>query len=92
MNGAPTTSEKILQCAQALLVAGGYNGFSYADIGKSSVSAMPASIITSPARRYWCRRWCGNTARQRRMAAAMERNITDPLAQLRAYAGTGKAA
>lgn len=32
MNKSSTTAEAILACAQNLIVAGGYNGFSYADI------------------------------------------------------------
>lgn len=88
MNIAPTTSEKILQCAQALLVAGGYNGFSYADIGKvigirnASIHhhfASKAVLVQTLVRQY-------REAAQDGVAA-MERNITDPLAQLRAYAG-----
>lgn len=38
-----TTSEKILDTAQALIVAGGYNGFSYADIS-TAVGIRKASI------------------------------------------------
>ncbi|GGY98904.1 TetR/AcrR family transcriptional regulator [Pseudoduganella plicata] len=37
------TSEKILSCARALIVAGGYNGFSYADIAEV-VGIRKASI------------------------------------------------
>ena len=39
----PTTSEKILDIAQSLIVAGGYNGFSYADISEA-VGIRKASI------------------------------------------------
>lgn len=39
----PTTSEKILDTAQSLIVAGGYNGFSYADIS-DAVGIRKASI------------------------------------------------
>ena len=38
-----TTSEKILDTAQSLVVAGGYNGFSYADIS-DAVGIRKASI------------------------------------------------
>ncbi len=38
-----TTSEKILDVAQSLIVAGGYNGFSYADISEA-VGIRKASI------------------------------------------------
>jgi len=39
----PTTSDRILETAQALIVAGGYNGFSYADIS-DAVGIRKASI------------------------------------------------
>ena len=39
----PTTSARILETAQALIVAGGYNGFSYADIAEA-VGIRKASI------------------------------------------------
>ncbi|TGQ58100.1 TetR/AcrR family transcriptional regulator, partial [Mesorhizobium sp. M1C.F.Ca.ET.212.01.1.1] len=32
MSNLSTTSDDILACARCLIVAGGYNGFSYADI------------------------------------------------------------
>lgn len=38
-----TTSEKILEKAQALVIAGGYNGFSYADIA-DAIGIRKASI------------------------------------------------
>jgi TetR/AcrR family transcriptional repressor of nem operon len=40
---SPSTSEKILDTAQSLIVAGGYNGFSYADIA-AAVGIRKASI------------------------------------------------
>ena len=43
MNSTASTSDKILDTAQALIVAGGYNGFSYADIS-AAVGIRKASI------------------------------------------------
>ena len=43
MSNLSTTSDDILTCARSLIVAGGYNGFSYADIAKV-VGIRKASI------------------------------------------------
>ncbi|RFB93715.1 TetR family transcriptional regulator [Rhizobium leguminosarum bv. trifolii] len=43
MKSVPSTSEKILDIAQSLIVAGGYNGFSYADIS-DAIGITKASI------------------------------------------------
>jgi len=43
MNSIASTSDKILDTAQALIVAGGYNGFSYADIS-AAIGIRKASI------------------------------------------------
>ncbi|PAY03956.1 TetR family transcriptional regulator [Bradyrhizobium sp. UFLA03-84] len=43
MNAMISTSEKILDVAQSLIVAGGYNGFSYADIS-AAIGIRKASI------------------------------------------------
>lgn len=43
MSENSTTSEKILACARTLIIAGGYNGFSYADIAEV-VGIRKASI------------------------------------------------
>ncbi len=43
MTSTPSTSEKILDIAQSLIVAGGYNGFSYADIA-AAIGIRKASI------------------------------------------------
>lgn len=43
MKKLSNTSEDILTCARALIVAGGYNGFSYADIA-DVVGIRKASI------------------------------------------------
>lgn len=43
MNSMPSTAEKILDVAQSLVIAGGYNGFSYSDIS-AAIGIRKASI------------------------------------------------
>lgn len=82
---SPKATE-IVACARALLAAGGYNGFSYADISaavnisKPSVHhhfASKAELVRVVLVRYRAETVAG--------IAAMEQQITDPVAQLRAY-------
>jgi len=80
------TSTEILNCARALIVTGGYNGFSYADIGKvvgvrnatihhhfASKSALVQALIV------------GYREEVQLGMAALERNVPEPIEQLRAY-------
>lgn len=88
MSNVSTTADDILHCARGLIVAGGYNGFSYADIAKV-VGIRNASIHHHfPTKTDLVRTL---VARYRDEAqagiAALERNIADPAAQLRAYTG-----
>ena len=84
---SPRASE-IVACAQSLLVSGGYNGFSYADISdavrisKASIHhhfPSKAELVQSVVRRY--------REEARNGMAALENTIVDPLAQLQAYTG-----
>jgi TetR/AcrR family transcriptional repressor of nem operon len=88
MAGSKTTSDDILHSARALLIAGGYNGFSYADIAKV-VGIRNASIHHHfPSKAELVR---ALVARYREEAeagiAALEREIADPARQLQAYIG-----
>ncbi|THF77583.1 TetR/AcrR family transcriptional regulator [Cohnella fermenti] len=88
MNNLPTTSDSILSCARALIIAGGYNGFSYADIA-DVVGIRKASIHHHfPSKVDLVRTL---VARYREEAEAGLRNIelqvADPLEQLRIYVG-----
>lgn len=88
MAGLKTTSDDILHSARALLIAGGYNGFSYADIAKV-VGIRNASIHHHfPSKTELVRTL---VARYREEAeaglAGLERQITDPARQLQAYIG-----
>ena len=88
MSNASTTAAEILRCARTLILAGGYDGFSYADISKV-VGIRNASIHHHfPAKSDLVRTL---VARYREEAeagiAALERQVPDPVGQLRAYIG-----
>jgi TetR/AcrR family transcriptional repressor of nem operon len=92
MNKSSSTADDILACARSLIVAGGYNGFSYADIASVVGIRKPsihhhfpskADLVTTLVARY------------REAAEAgivnLEHAIPGPLDQLRAYIGYWKA-
>lgn len=88
MGNLQTKADDILRCARTLIVRGGYNSFSYADIS-SVVGIRNASIHHHfPSKSDLVRRL---VAQYREEAAAgfaeLERNVSDPLEQLRAYVG-----
>ncbi|MFV3131835.1 TetR/AcrR family transcriptional regulator [Niveispirillum sp. KHB5.9] len=88
MGTVSTTYDDILACARSLIVAGGYNGFSYADIAKV-VGIRNASIHHHfPAKADLVRVL---VARYREEAAAglaaLAQHVGDPAGQLRAYLG-----
>ncbi|MCU4180727.1 TetR/AcrR family transcriptional regulator [Bosea sp. BH3] len=88
MTGSTSTSDKILRCARSLLIQGGYNGFSYADIAKV-VGIRNASIHHHfPSKAELVRTL---VARYREEAEAgiaqLERQVSDPAAQLASYVG-----
>lgn len=88
MGNLSTTSDEILQCARALIVAGGYNGFSYADIAavvgirKASIHhhfPAKADLVREVVVRYRAAAAAG--------FAALESTVVDPVERLRAYVG-----
>lgn len=88
MGNIPTTYDDILACARSLIVAGGYNGFSYADIAKV-VGIRNASIHHHfPTKADLVRTL---VARYREEAAAglaeLACHVPDPAGQLQAYLG-----
>jgi TetR/AcrR family transcriptional repressor of nem operon len=88
MGNLSSTSDDILRCARSLIIAGGYNGFSYADISKV-VGIRKASIHHHfPGKSDLVRTL---VARYRQEAEAgiaeLERHVSDPADQLRAYTG-----
>jgi len=83
-----TTSDNILACARSLIVASGYNGFSYADIA-DVIGIRKASIHHHfPSKVDLVRTL---VARYRQEAEAgmanLELQVSDPLEQLRLYTG-----
>ena len=84
---SPRAAE-IAEHAKALLAAGGYNGFSYADIsdrvriGKASIHhhfPSKAELVLTVVQRH--------RAQAREGLAALDRQVEDPLARLNAYTG-----
>jgi TetR/AcrR family transcriptional repressor of nem operon len=88
MSNLSTTADDILHCARTLIIAGGYNGFSYADISKV-VGIRNASIHHHfPTKSDLVRTLVVQYRREAEAGiAALERNIPDPYEQLRAYIG-----
>jgi TetR/AcrR family transcriptional regulator, transcriptional repressor for nem operon len=83
-----STVDAILDCARASIVAGGYNGFSYADIAdvvgirKASIHhhfRTKVELVTTLVRQYRAEAAAG--------LAELERQCADPMDQLRGYAG-----
>lgn len=86
---APTaTSDEIIRCARSLIVAGGYNGFSYADIA-DVVGIRKASIHHHFPTKVDLVRTLLERYREEFDAgiAEMERAFPDPIGRLHAYIG-----
>jgi len=88
MESPSATADEILACTRKLIVTGGYNGFSYADIAER-VGIRKASIHHHfPAKADLVRTL---VARYREEAAAgmakLDRAAPDPVEQLRCYIG-----
>lgn len=88
MSNPSTKADDILRCARSLIIRGGYNSFSYADIS-SVVGIRKASIHHHfPSKADLVRTLVAQYREEAEAAvAALERNIPDPLEQLRAYVG-----
>jgi TetR/AcrR family transcriptional repressor of nem operon len=81
-----STYEDILDCARNCIVAGGYNGFSYADIADVVGIRKPSihhhfpnkvDLVQTLVRRY--------RKEAQDAVVRLERTVSDPLTQLRAY-------
>jgi len=88
MSTVSSTADDILACARTLIIAGGYNGFSYADVAdvvgirKPSIHhhfASKVDLVRTLVSRYRAEAEAG--------LAALERNIPDPRDQLKNYVG-----
>ncbi|MCV7344944.1 TetR/AcrR family transcriptional regulator [Mycolicibacterium rhodesiae] len=88
MSTPTTTSDAILRCAHSSIVAGGYSGFSYADIA-AVVGIRKASIHHHFPTKSDLVRTLVKQYREQAEAglAAMERDASDALEQLRAFTG-----
>ncbi|MDG3441223.1 TetR/AcrR family transcriptional regulator [Nitrospirillum amazonense] len=88
MSTPSSTADEILACARSLVMAGGYNGFSYADIA-AVVGIRKASIHHHfPNKVDLVRTLVARYREEARTGIAdLERHVPDPLGQLRGYAG-----
>lgn len=88
MNNLSTTSDDILACARSLIIAGGYNGFSYADIAEV-VGIRKASIHHHfPSKVDLVRTLVAQYRTEAEAGMArLERQVSDPLEQLKSYTG-----
>lgn len=88
MTNVSSTSDEILACARTLILAGGYNGFSYADIA-SVVGIRKASIHHHFPSKVDLVRTLVSRYREEVEAgiASLERQASGPLELLRSYAG-----
>mgnify|MGYP003949446787 CR=1 FL=1 len=86
MTNVSSTADEILACARTLIIAGGYNGFSYADIA-DIVGIRKPSIHHHFASKVDLVRTLVSRCREEAAAglSAIERNIPDPGAQLKSY-------
>jgi TetR/AcrR family transcriptional repressor of nem operon len=91
MNKSLSTADDILACARSLIVAGGYNGFSYADIAEVVGIRKPSIHHHFPSKAELVKTL---VIRYREAAeegiANLERAVPGPLDQLRAYIGYWK--
>jgi TetR/AcrR family transcriptional repressor of nem operon len=88
MSNLLTTSDEILASARALIMSGGYNGFSYADIAEV-VGIRKASIHHHfPSKVDLVRTLVKQYREDAEMAVAgLEQNVPAPLQLLKTYAG-----
>ncbi|MDN3279383.1 TetR/AcrR family transcriptional regulator [Frankia sp. RB7] len=86
MTNVSSTADDILACARTLIIAGGYNGFSYADVAEV-VGIRKPSIHHHFASKVDLVRTLVSRYREEAEAglAALERNIPDPREQLKSY-------
>jgi TetR/AcrR family transcriptional repressor of nem operon len=91
MNKTSSTAEDILASARSLIVSGGYNGFSYADIADVVGIRKPSIHHHFPSKAELVRTLVVDYRKAAEEAIGnLERVITEPLDQLRAYIGYWK--
>lgn len=88
MSSPSTTADEILASARTLIIGGGYNGFSYADIAERVGIRKPSIHHHFPTKADLVRTL---VSRYREEAVAgiayLEARTSDPLEQLRSYTG-----
>lgn len=84
MSNMTSTSDDILRCARSLIIAGGYNGFSYADISEV-VGIRKASIHHHFPSKVDLIRTLVARYREEAEAGLVQLALQEPADQLRAY-------
>jgi TetR/AcrR family transcriptional regulator, transcriptional repressor for nem operon len=88
MSNLTSTSDEILACTRTLIIAGGYNGFSYADIANVVGIRKPSIHHHFPTKAELVRTLVSRYRHDAKAGIAnLEQHITDPLKQLLAYTG-----
>lgn len=92
MRKPSSTADDILACARALIVAGGYNGFSYADIAENVGIRKPSIHHHFPSKAALVKTLVeGHRKATEETLGKLEQAIPGPLDQLGAYIGHWKA-
>lgn len=92
MNKSTSTADDILACARSLIIAGGYNGFSYADIADVVGIRKPSIHHHFPGKADLVKKLVETHRAQTELGVEnLERVITAPRDQLRAYVDHWKA-
>ncbi|MGO1080578.1 TetR/AcrR family transcriptional regulator [Inquilinus sp. CA228] len=88
MGNPSSTADDILACARSLIVAGGYNGFSYADIAQVVGIRKPSIHHHFPSKADLVRTLVSRYREESEAGLAqLEGHVSDPAEQLRAYLG-----
>jgi TetR/AcrR family transcriptional repressor of nem operon len=83
---ATSTSDEILACARSLIITGGYNGFSYADIAAEVGIRKPSIHHYFPTKVDLVRTLVSQYRKEAETGiAAIERHASDPVEMLHAY-------
>jgi TetR/AcrR family transcriptional regulator, transcriptional repressor for nem operon len=87
MSNELSTYDQILACARTLIIDGGYNGFSYADIAEVVEIRKPSIHHHFPSKADLVRALVSRYREEAQAGIAeLERHVPDPGDQLRAYA------
>jgi len=91
MNTTTSTADEILACARSLIVSGGYNGFSYADIAEVVGIRKPSIHHHFPSKADLVETLVSRYLKEAEDGFSnLERAVPEPLDQLRTYIGHWK--